>query len=234
MGATALVVQHTPAGGPGRWAQPLREGGLALDVVAAYDGAELPARLNHQAMVVLGGGYLPGDDLRAPWLPRTRGLVGEALAAGVPVFGICLGGQMLAQLAGGEVRGAYGEPEFGSTALTLRPEADSDPLFHGLPARPTAIENHLDRIVALPAGARWLARSDRCPYQAFRLGELPAWGVQFHPECDPDRIRDWNLERLAPHGADRDELHRAALRDDPAAAPVWREVALRFAALATG
>ncbi|MFF3464542.1 type 1 glutamine amidotransferase [Streptomyces sp. NPDC001984] len=226
--ATALVVQNGPGGGPGRWAAWLAEGGVGMDVVRADAGEALPARLEHEALIVLGGAYLPDDDTRAPWLARTRALMGQALERDVPVFGICLGGQMLAQVAGGEVQGAYGEPEFGSTALTLLPEADGDPLFGGLPERPTAIENHVDAIVRLPAEARWLARSERCPHQAFRVGES-AWGVQFHPEVAPERIARWSLERLAPHGVDREELHRAAQRDDPAAARVWREVALRFA-----
>ncbi|GAA3745303.1 type 1 glutamine amidotransferase [Streptomyces tremellae] len=228
----ALVVQHGENGGLGRWAEWLAEGGLAPDVVAAYGGAALPASLGgHRALIVLGGAYLPDDDARAPWLAPTRALVREALDRDVPVFGICLGGQMLAQVAGGAVRGAYGEPEFGSTPLALRPEAADDPLFAGLPPHPTAIENHVDRITELPPGAAWLARSEHCPYQAFRVGAR-AWGVQFHPEAAADRIRFWSEERLGGYGADRAALHRAALRDDAASGPVWRRVAHRFAGVA--
>jgi GMP synthase-like glutamine amidotransferase len=231
--ATALVVQNTPGGGPGRWAGWLREGGLALDVVAAYrDPAALPERLAHQALVVLGGGYLPDEDDRAPWLAGTRGLVRQALDAQVPVFGICLGGQMLAQVAGGEVRGRHGRPEFGSTPLRLRAEAADDPLFGGLPATPSAIENHVDAIVALPPGAHWLAESERCPYQAFRVAGAPAWGVQFHPEAAAGKIAGWDGERLARYGEDRAVLHRAALAAEPASVPTWRRLALSFAAQA--
>jgi GMP synthase (glutamine-hydrolysing) len=231
--SSALVVQHGPAGGPGRWEGWLAEGGLLLDVVPAHRGAPLPAELTgHRALIVLGGAYLPDDDERAPWLERTRALVREALDTGVPVFGICLGGQMLAQVAGGTVRGRYGRPEFGSTRLTLRPEAEKDPLFRNLPPHPTAIENHVDAITELPPGAHWLAESDQCPYQAFRVGES-AWGVQFHPESTADRIRTWSAERLAGHGADRDELLRKAALHEAAAAGVWRAVALRFAALSS-
>lgn len=229
--ATALVVQNTAGGGLGRWAGWLREGGLEPRVVAAYDGQPLPERLTDRALVVLGGGYLPDDDARAPWLARTRALMGQALEEEVPVFGICLGGQMLAQVAGGEVRGEHGTPEFGSTRLRLRAEAADDPLFHGLPAEPTALENHVDAIVGLPPGARWLAESAACPYQAFRVGDAPAWGVQFHPEADAGRIPGWNAARLARHGVDRAALHAAALTAEPSSAPVWREVAHRFAAL---
>jgi GMP synthase-like glutamine amidotransferase len=227
--ATVLVVQNTERGGPGRWGRWLAEGGVGVEVVRADAGEALPNRLEHDALLVLGGGYLPDDDERAPWLAGTRALMREALDRELPVFGICLGGQMLAQVAGGKVAREHGEPEFGTTELTLRPEADRDPLFRDLPGRPTAIENHVDAIVRLPAGAHWLAGSERCPYQAFRVGEA-AWGVQFHPESGPERIAQWSQERLERYGADRAELHRAAVQADPAASRVWREVALRFAA----
>jgi len=224
--ANALVIQNTPNGGLGRWEAWLREGGLGLNVVAAYDGAPVPASLtDHQALVVLGGGYLPDEDDRAPWLAAARALVREAVDRGVPVFGICLGGQMLAQVAGGAVAGSHGRPEFGSTALRLRTPATEDPLFQGLPAAPTAIENHVDAITALPPGAHWLVESENCPYQAFRLDDAPAWGVQFHPETTADRIRHWNPARVEPH--------RAAMADEPAAVEVWHTVALRFAAQVT-
>ncbi|WP_410538685.1 type 1 glutamine amidotransferase [Streptomyces sp. KL2] len=229
-----LTVQHTPSGGPGRFGAWLAEGGLALDVVRAYDGEPLPARLDgHRGLLVLGGGYLPDDDARAPWLAPARSLVAEALDGGVPVFGICLGGQMLAQVAGGAVAGEHGEPEIGSTPLALRPEAADDPLFHGLPERTAAIENHVDAITELPSGARWLARSERCPYQAFAVGGR-AWGTQFHPEATAAQVREWDPERLRRLGFDPAETVRRAEADEPASAEVWRTVALRFASLVRG
>lgn len=231
--ATALVVQNSKTGGPGRWGPWLTEAGLTPQVVQAHTGAPLPSRLEHDALMVLGGGFMPDDAARAPWLPAVRRLVDEALTRGVCYFGICLGGQLLAQHAGGEVRAGHGTPEFGSTRLTLRPEAAGDPLFGDLPPAVSAIENHIDQITRLPADAVWLASSDDCPHQAFRLGPA-AWGVQFHPEADADRIQRWATPRLAAHGVDRDALHREALAAEPASAEVWRRVAHRFARLATG
>ncbi|MFE9611664.1 type 1 glutamine amidotransferase [Streptomyces sp. NPDC006012] len=231
--ATVLVVQNSAQGGPGRWGGWLAEAGVEVEVVRGDTGAAVPPRLSHQALVVLGGGYLPDDDERAPWLAGTRELMRQALEDEVPVFGICLGGQMLAQVAGGKVAGEQGEPEFGSTVLTMRPEAAHDPLFQGLPEHPTALENHVDAVVQLPPQAHWLASSERCPYQAFRVGQA-AWGVQFHPEATPERIPEWSEERMRRYGMDRAELHRVATEQDPAAARVWRSVALRFAAQVKG
>lgn len=230
--ATALMVQNSKSGGPGRWAPWLAAAGVTPHVVEAHAGAPLPTRLDHDALIVLGGAFMPDDEEHAPWLPSVRRLVSEALERAVPYFGICLGGQLLAQHAGGEVRAGYGTPEFGSVPLTLRPEAAGDPLFGELPREVTAIENHIDQITRLPADAVWLASSDDCPHQAFRLGPT-AWGVQFHPESSADRIPHWNAARLTAHGADRDALHHAAKATEPASAQVWHTVAQRFARLAT-
>ncbi|MFB4275639.1 type 1 glutamine amidotransferase [Nonomuraea sp. MTCD27] len=227
MMADILVVQNSRSGGPGRVGDWLAEAGLELDVVLAHEGAPLPARLEHDAMIMLGGGYLPGDDDRAPWLRDARRLMGQALAEGVPLLGICLGGQMLAQVAGGEVTGDTGAPENGSLPLTIRPEAAADPLFHGLPPVVPAIEHHKDAITRLPAGAVHLAETERCPYQAFRMGER-AWGVQFHPEVRPARIREWRAD-----GFDPAEVYARAVADEPVSTPIWHRVTGRFAALVT-
>nr|WP_209310606.1 type 1 glutamine amidotransferase [Streptomyces spiramenti] len=224
-----LVVQHGPQGGPRRVGTWLTEAGLELRVAHGYSGDAVPERPgDHAAVVVLGGGYLPDDDRRAPWLAPTRRLVRAALDTGVPVLGICLGGQLLAHVAGGTVEGAAGEPEFGSTPLTLRPEADDDPLFRGLPDEVTAIERHVDRISVLPPGAHWLVESRACPHQAFRVGDS-AWGTQFHPEVAADRLAEWDPEPLRRRGLDPAELVRRAAEAEPAAEAVWRTVTRRFA-----
>jgi len=226
-----LIVQNTPTGGPDRLADWLEQAGARAEIAHPYAGGELPASLGaYGALVVLGGPAMPDDDEAMPWLAAVRSLAREAVAAQVPYLGICLGGQLLAQVTGGAVRARCGAPELGSTRLTLRPEAERDPLLHGLPGSVTAIERHVDRIVALPPGAVWLARSELCPYQAFRCGPS-AWGTQFHPEVSAQRVRRWDAESLRRDGVDRDALVRAAERDEPAATPVWREVVHRFARL---
>ncbi|WP_204059154.1 type 1 glutamine amidotransferase [Microbispora corallina] len=239
-----LAVQSGHESGPARFGAWLAEAGLVVETVAGFD--EPPASpLGHDALVgrdalpgydallVLGGGYLPDDDHRAPWLPATRALVARALEAEVPLFGICLGGQMLAAVAGGRVRGDAGAPEQGSTPVTIRAEAAGDPLFHDLPGVVPAIEHHVDAITELPPGAVWLAETERCPYQAFRVGRR-AWGVQFHPEVGPERIRGWDASTLRRQGFDPDVLYGAAVADDRVSAPVWRTVATRFAEVVRG
>lgn len=230
MGACILTVQSSPTSGPRRLIGWAAREGVDLQVVEAYHDS-VPPSLAADGLLVLGGGYLPDEDDRAPWLPRTRELTRQALDAGVPYLGICLGGQLLAHVGGGRVRGKHGRPESGSTPLRLRPDASNDPLFTGLAKVVPAIEHHEDAITALPPGATWLAESERCPYQAFRLADRDAWGLQFHPEVAAQDLRRWNPEGLRNQGFDHADVLRQAEHDEPVAEPLWRSVFGRFVAI---
>ncbi|TQL75051.1 GMP synthase-like glutamine amidotransferase [Stackebrandtia endophytica] len=223
-----LIIQNTPSGGPRRLETWLTDAGLDVEILKGFE-TTLPEQLDADGLVVLGGGYLPDADDRAPWLPATRSLVEQALREKTPVLGICLGGQLLAHVAGGVVTGEVGAPENGSTPITLRSECGGDALFDGLPQTVPGIEHHVDAITELPPEAVWLAQTDRCPYQAFRVGPV-AWGLQFHPEITADRILTWDTERLAAQGFDRTQLHATAVADEPVSTPVWRTMVTRFAA----
>jgi GMP synthase-like glutamine amidotransferase len=225
-----LVVQNTPAGSLGRFEPWWQEAGLTVDVVHAYKGDPIPDLDDHDGLALLGGGLMPDDDTRGPWLAREREVAAQAIDRSVPVLGICLGGQLLAHVAGGTVRADHGQPEAGSTSLTTREAAEDDPLFAGLAPTFRAMEHHVDQITELPPGAAWLASSERCPIQAFRVGES-AWGVQFHPEIDLARVRAWDRGPLVTQGFDPDEVIRQAEADEPQTTPIWRAFAERFAAV---
>jgi GMP synthase-like glutamine amidotransferase len=227
-----LVVENSPTSGLRRFDGWWRSDGLELTTVRAHR-EPLPDRVDtYDGLVLLGGGLMPTDDARAPWLPAERRLATIALERGTPLLGICLGGQMLATVAGGAVQESHGLPEAGSTPLTLEPAAGDDPLFRDLPGTVNAIEHHKDAITALPPGAVWLASSERCPYQAFRIGEC-AWGLQFHPECPAERVAEWDRQPLIDDGFDPESLARRAEHDEPASVGIWRRFAARFAAVVT-
>lgn len=221
-----LAVRNAERSGLGRFLPWWEEMGLR---VAEVTGDAVPATPDgYDAVVLLGGGFLPDDDRRAPWLPAERALARRAVAEGVPLLGICLGAQVLAAATGGTVRGAHGRPERGSCPVALLPEAGADALFAGLPAGFRAIQNHRDQITALPPGAVRLAESDACPVQAFRVGER-AWGVQFHPEAGADRLDRWDEAALADDGLDLRALRAEAERAEPESARHARRLAANFA-----
>ncbi|WP_022882755.1 type 1 glutamine amidotransferase [Gryllotalpicola ginsengisoli] len=222
-----LVVQNSATSGLRRFETWWRQSGLRLDVRQGADG--LPGTPDgYDGLVLLGGGLLPSDDERAPWLPAERALTAAALERGLPTLGICLGGQLLAEVAGGRVTARHGRPERGSTTIGLTDAASDDPLFAGLPRTVRMIENHEDSITALPAGAVLLASSRDHPHQAFRVGEH-AWGLQFHPEVAAAELARWNAAELAAGGLDLDRLRREADAAEPRAASVARALADGFA-----
>lgn len=234
---TAVLVQNSPHSGPGRLPGWLEEDGVTAVVVPGDDLAERVPALAGTAdgLVLLGGGLLPDEDERAPWLPHERALTTEALDTGVPVLGICLGGQVLAHVTGGTVTGRSGETEKGLCPVRLLDDAADDALLGPVGGLAEAgevrmVESHVDSITALPPQAVHLATSDACGVQAFRVGEV-AWGLQFHPEAAPERIGTWDADELAGLGYDRDELLAAALERAPENERQARALASAFAAV---
>ena len=212
---TVLAVRNDPDSGPARFADWLAEAGVRLVVV---DGPDVPSSpTGYDGVLLLGGGFMPDADERAPWLPAERRLAAAAVAGGVPLLGVCLGAQVLAHVAGGTVVADSGRPEHGSVGVSLLPGAEGDALLGALPMLFPAIEHHRDEVVALPPDAVHLATSAACPHQAFRVGER-AWGVQFHPEASADRLARWDPDRLAAEGFDLAALREAADAAEPASA----------------
>ena len=91
MSARILVVEHQESCPPhlvGRW---LEEAGCALEVCRPYAGDALPALTSYDGVLVMGGDMGAYDDDRAPWLAPLKALIRDAVAAGTPLLGICLG-----------------------------------------------------------------------------------------------------------------------------------------------
>lgn len=224
-----LIIENDRESGPGRLLEWLDARSLSPVVVRAWDGEPLPATVDgHAALVLLGGGMLPDEDERSPWLPAERALLRDAHGR-VPVLGICLGGQLLAHTFGGEVRGKYGLPEKGVTSLTVLPAAADDVLLAGLPSVVRAVESHQDQITRLPSEAVLLMSSERCPNQMLRIGQ--SWGVQFHPEVAASRVREWSPERLRSLGFDPGTVVADAERYAVELEKTWSTVVGRFLSL---
>jgi GMP synthase-like glutamine amidotransferase len=156
-----------------------------------------------------------------PWIAPQVAFLRAAHAAGVPVLGLCFGGQALAAALGGEVRTAPA-PEIGWL--------DLEPLDGGAVAPGPWFAWHEDTFT-LPPGAVELARSRAYPH-AFRVGR--SVGLQFHPEVTPEILEGWvrgGRATLAANGVDAEAI-RAQGRDG-AAAHRERAFAL-FDAIAAG
>ena len=89
--------------------------------------------------------------------------------------------------------------EVGFEPIRPTSAASDDLLLSHLRDGDMAFQWHQDT-VELPEGAVLLARGDRVPVQAFRVGDR-AWGVQFHFEVDREEI-DWWVDVYRDKGGD--------------------------------
>jgi GMP synthase (glutamine-hydrolysing) len=167
-----LVVQNDADKPLGRLRDPLLDAGVRLDV-RSPDRA-LPSVRRYDGLIVLPGLSDPVDDHDA--IGRARAVIDDAIDAGLPVLGLCLGGQLLAQALGGGVRPC--RPELGFGDVIASPAADRDPLLGGVPERFSVFHAHAFAFDP-PVGAEILLTND-VSVQACRYGET--WAFQCHPE----------------------------------------------------
>ena len=196
----ALVIEHDwycPAAGVG---DRLVEHGYQLDAFRVLDDPTdpvctkpFPDATDYDVLVVTGSPWSVTDtDTIGSWIGREIEMVRAAHDAGVPVLGLCFGGQVLSAALGGEVR-QVDTPEFGWH------EVDTD-LPDAIAPGPW-FEWHYDGFT-VPDGATEIARTAVSP-QAFRIGR--SVGTQFHPEITTEIVNLWismDERALRAHGVD--------------------------------
>jgi GMP synthase-like glutamine amidotransferase len=150
---------------------------LSFEVHTAFGAGEPPAAAEFDWIAVLGSKFTPLDDSSSE-VRRGRAVVEDALAADVPVLGLCFGGQLLASVLGGAIE-ALPRPELGWARVESKEPA-------AVPDGPW-LSWHWYRFET-PPGAEELARN-AVGAQAFRQG--PHLGVQFHPESTIEVVAGW-------------------------------------------
>ncbi len=233
-GPRILVVQNDADKGLGRLEAGLCGAGAELDVRMASD--ELPAVDGYDGLIVLPGLADPVDDV--PPVHRARAAIARAVELDRPVLGLCLGGQLLAQVLGGEVGPSTVEQGYHDVHRT--PASDGDPLLGGAPASYSSFHAHAFGFTAPPGSTVLLENA--VGVQAARLGDC--WAFQCHPETPIDwadalaegirgRTPDWMLPTtpvfFARHGVDPDRLEREAREADASAQAIADGIASGFA-----
>ena len=201
-------------------------GGGQLDVLCPHLGDELPGPADYDGVVVTGASCMVTDD--EPWSLAVENWLETAVHAGVAVYGVCYGHQLLARALGGEVGWNANGREIGTVEVQLTEETGDDPLFGGLESTIWVHESHSQSVLVLPKGARRLAFNRHDDNQAFAFGKR-AFGTQFHPEFDAEIVRSYIDERrveIESEGLDPDGLQMTA-RDSRVGGLLLR----RFAAL---
>ena len=184
---TILFIQNYATDPPHLVADWLAELGFAIETIEAFAGESIPTELpaHISAVIALGGAMNAMQDSDFPWLADERALLKKIVGEGTPVIGICLGAQLLGAALGGTV-GRLSQNEIG--IYTIDQVADDDIMKVGQGALTT--QWHEDYVEVLPHGATLIAKSESCPTQIFRVGEL-TYGLQCHPEADASIVSLW-------------------------------------------
>ena len=205
-----LSISHERDAGPGVFVDTLTAAGAEHDEWFVAEGGPPAADpTGYDAVMVFGGSMNADEEAKYPWMVAEKTLLGELLDRGVPLLGVCLGAQLLAECAGGRAIPAR-EPEIGWPEVELTVAGRSDPLTSGLSSVFEAFSWHGYECL-LPERATILARSAACT-QAYRLGDAPVWGIQFHAEVTAADAAHWTDHAAAEPAAIRVGLDPALLR----------------------
>jgi GMP synthase (glutamine-hydrolysing) len=207
-----LAVVHHSNAAAGVFADPALAAGHELVEWLPHE-QPAPAHDGFGAAMVFGGAMNVDQEETHPWLRAEKRFLRELLDRGTPMLGVCLGSQLVAEAAGGTVRRAAA-PEIGWHEVELTPEGEADELLGVLPERFESFQYHHYEWL-LPPGGMTLARSEHA-LQAFRLGERPVWGLQFHPEVTEPDLGSWLDDWQNDPGAIATGLDPEAIRAESA------------------
>src|SRR3954469_14734279 len=96
-----VVLHHLDKNFLGNAGAPLREAGLEIEERDLKRGDPLPSLDEADALLSLGGDQSVRDIEQYGYMTGETEMLREAVARGVPVLGVCLGGQLLAHALGG-------------------------------------------------------------------------------------------------------------------------------------
>ena len=185
---TILVLVHQKTSTPGRIGELLEERGYRIDRRCACIGEDIPESVDGYAgVVVFGGPMSANDDGCSEGIRKELDFIPKVLDAGVPFFGICLGGQLLARVLGANVAPhADGHVEVGYYRVS-----PTDAGRHLFEHSEHFYQFHREGF-EVPETATLLATgAESYPNQAFSYGN--ALGIQFHPEITRAMIDRWTM-----------------------------------------
>ena len=198
----ALVIRHARAETlAGNFTSVLRSENFVLEPLNIFDDApdyqsfQAPPLEDISLIIALGGPMSANHDY--PALREEREYLGNAMAVGKPVMGICLSAQIMAQALGSKVEPTGGY-QFGLSRLLITEEGDADPVFSKIEV-PLAPTLHGD-CFSTPKGAVKLAEGYMlCRNGTYRRIDMAfryngSYAFQFEPQLTLEELRVWNKE----------------------------------------
>lgn len=149
---------------------------LDIDALPYIDDVDL--------LIIMGGRMSVHDEHAYPWLKIEKRWLRRYLAQKKPAIGLCLGGQLIANVLGGQVALSR-QYEVGWVDVSKVQSLGES--YFKFPEQIQVISWHKEYF-EIPKGAIQLASSRHCLNQAFQLGSN-VLAFQFHPEITPDVLK---------------------------------------------
>jgi len=148
---------------------------------------QFPAIEDYDGVIVFGGASSANDESSCDWIARELTFVEQVLHTETPFFGICLGAQILARVLGSPVfKHPQDEKEVGFCEVFPTPDSgdflDKGQFF---------MQWHSEGF-DLPADCKSIATGHVFANQGFQYRDSKVFGVQFHPEINPQALAIWH------------------------------------------
>lgn len=190
-----LIFQHSVGTPAGSTLNFLKEKNLSYKIHFWGKDIELPRYDTFSGLIILGGPQNVDEETTYPWLRDEKKWIQKFVDLERPTLGLCLGGQLLAEILGGDVKKSphwevgWHDVEIDSRASTVIPNApNSLPVFQW----------HGYRFETPPHAVRF-ATNEITPHQGFIYNDYVV-GTQFHPESTVDWINSLCHEKKYPQG----------------------------------
>jgi GMP synthase (glutamine-hydrolysing) len=187
-----VAFRHMYSEGLGSLGQVIEKSGGSYQYIDTYreplDGFDPAAP---DLLIVLGGspGVYQAEDY--PFLKDEMRMIEKRLEKNLPILGICLGAQLMAEVLGGKVYKGKQGSEIGWFPMTLTDEGKKTQVKHFCKSETSLLCWHGDTF-DMPKGATLLATSEKYRNQAYSYG-ANAIGLQFHCEITPHMLKGWSV-----------------------------------------
>jgi len=183
---TILIFRHIACEGPGYLADFFHANNIQFKIVCIDKGEPVPASLDSIGGLVFMGGPMSVNDPLS-WVGAECELIRNAHAAGIPVLGHCLGGQLISKALGGMIK-ANQVREIGWFQVSGYENENARRWLDGLPEEFFAFHLHSETFT-IPEGATPLLHSQYCHHQAFAMDGTLA--LRCHIEVNANMVREW-------------------------------------------
>jgi len=178
-------LKHVPFEGLGSMEDMFVARGCRLSRTCMYEDQSLPSIHDIDALVVMGGPMGVGDDHEHPWLTLEKEFIESVIKREVPVLGVCLGAQLIANVLGAKVsRNVYEEIGWFPVKRT---KGLMDERVDNLPISFDALHWHGDTF-DIPEGGSNFMTSEGTANQGFAYGNSTL-ALQFHLEMLPSHVQ---------------------------------------------